>query len=83
MENYRYYFRVDGSDNPMALYAIDQRNILLEWRFDRTTKVWERTDGLMYSLISLDLDYEPTTLNKAIEFEPTFLDQMRSQGLTE
>jgi hypothetical protein len=83
MENYRYYFRVDGSDNPMALYAIDQRNILLEWRFDRTTKVWERTDGLMYSLISLDLDYEPTTFNKAIEFEPTFLDQMRSQGLTE
>jgi hypothetical protein len=29
------------------------------------------------------LDYEPTTFNKAIEFEPTFLNQMRSQGLTE
>jgi hypothetical protein len=65
----------------MTLYAIDQRNFLLEWRFDRITKVWEKTDGLMYSLISLDLDYEPTTFEKAIAFEPTFLDQMRSQRI--
>ena len=81
MDNFKYYFRVESDGKPLTLYAIDQRDILMEWRFDRRSKVWERTDRLMYALISLDLDYEQTSFEEAIAFEPTFVEQMKLQGI--
>ncbi len=67
----KFYFKVDtlNNDKPLSLYYVDYSDYS-EKRFDKATLSWVPTDKVYYAVISGDLDYEQTTLEKAKEFAP-------------
>jgi hypothetical protein len=67
----KYYFMMDSlKDNvPLGLYLIDYADLSEKW-WNRELSKWEPNDGLYYSIISGDLDYEQCSVEQAKEFAP-------------
>lgn len=67
----KYYFRTDSlnEDKPIGLYLINYSDLSEQW-WNRKLSKWEPNDGLYYSIISGDLDYEQCTVEQAQKFAP-------------